>query len=126
MVPELYVGLISAELFLANFLSYSGVNKWYKCLKSNENMENLNSSSVKASDMVPGVYVGPIFAELFLAIFLSNSAVNLWYKCLKSNQNMQNLISSSVKASDMVREECAIPISESYSWEFVICNSGEN
>ena len=40
-------------------------------------MENLNSSSVKASDMVPGVYVGPIFAELFLAIFLSNSAVNL-------------------------------------------------
>ena len=76
MVPELYVGLISAELFLANFLSYSGVNKWYKCLKSNENMENLNSSSVKASDMVPGVYVGPIFAELFLAIFLSNYGVN--------------------------------------------------
>ena len=38
-------------------------------------MENLNSSSVKASDMVPDVYVGPISEELFLAIFLSNSGV---------------------------------------------------
>ena len=41
-------------------------------------MKNLNSSSVKASDMVPEVYIGPIlsYAELFLAIFLFNSEVN--------------------------------------------------
>ena len=39
-------------------------------------MKNLNSSSVKASDMIPEVYVGPISADLFLAIFLSNSGVN--------------------------------------------------
>ena len=31
-------------------------------------MENLNSSSVKASDMVPEVYVGPISAEIELSL----------------------------------------------------------
>ena len=39
MVPELYVGTISVELFLAIFLSNSGVNSLYKCLKSNESIK---------------------------------------------------------------------------------------
>ena len=38
---------------MAKFLSNSGVNQLYKSLKSDENMKNLNSSSVMASDMVP-------------------------------------------------------------------------
>ena len=44
-----------AELFFAIFLSNSGLNLLYKCLKSNENMENLSDSSLKASDIVQEV-----------------------------------------------------------------------
>ena len=76
MVPEVCVGPIYPEQFLAIFLSNSGLNQWYKFLKSNENMKSLNSSLVKASDMVPEVCAGPIYPEQFLAIFLSNSGVN--------------------------------------------------
>ena len=57
MVPEAYVGPISAELFWPIFLSNSVVNQLYKCLKSNQKMKNLNSSSGKASDLVPDVCV---------------------------------------------------------------------
>ena len=75
MVPELYVSKISAELFLAIFLSNSGVNSLYKCLKSNENMKNLNSSSVKASDMVLEECAMTILENYSWQFILCNSGV---------------------------------------------------
>ena len=62
MVPEvyIYVGPISAQLFWAIFLSNSGVNWLYECLKRYENMKNLNRKSVTGSDMVPEVCAIPI------------------------------------------------------------------
>ena len=60
MVPELYVGPIaqnySWQLFFLILEWISDISVY----KSNENMKNLNSSWVKASDMLPKVYVGPI------------------------------------------------------------------
>ena len=48
------------EPFVAIYLSNSGVNLWYKCLKSNAKMKNLNSLWFKDSNMVPELYVGLI------------------------------------------------------------------
>ena len=77
MVPEVFVKSISKHYSWQFILCNSGVNLRYKCLKINENMKNLNRSSVKASDMHgTNIYVYPISAQLFLAIFLTNSRVN--------------------------------------------------
>ena len=74
-------------------------------------MENLNNSSVNASDMVPEVS----------AISISQNYSfrgKLVIYVFKSNENMKNLNSSCVKASDTVSEVFVGPISQNYSWQF--------
>ena len=81
-------------------------------------MENLNNSSVNASDMVPEVSAISISQNYSSRFILCNSGVNWLYTCSKSNENMKNLNSSCVKASDMVREVYVGPTSQNYSWQF--------